>query len=308
MSSPFQDSEGKRTIREQWDTPILNHFRQQWESLFFYFGMPGRLALDIMIWKDLIRRIVAFELEENGNREDIIELRKILGLLGIPHALYCGFFEDVLIRKMDLDGKRYEQDEIVTLYNLDFCDSITSKIVTKTGSRCLRFEALRSLLNYQHQLSQSSQGGRFIFFLTVRDQMHTNEIWRFLRRDAAQSIKEFNNLARKYYPINKKHFQRNTPLTKAFVFHTLRSYFQGHGIKSYFYPLVRYTGASSSSRMLHFAILCSFDPPDVAHPEEIQSAEDFLKSKSYEVQGSSINVSPLGAMETIDIGGNHPNI
>lgn len=305
MGTGFQDSIGKRIIREKWDTPILNYFKNYWQTLYFYFGMPGKRALDIILWKSLIRRVVAFEVENNGDRSDIIELQRQLNLLGINHELYCGYFENVIIQKRDIDNKHYRQDDLVTLYNLDFCDSITSKILTSAGNKCLRFEALRTILDIQHQISQSTSQKKFILFLTIRDQIHTLVLREFLKLELPASIRDFNNSARKVIEVKAQKIQRHTLLTKSFVFHALRTYFQGHGVTSYFYPLIRYTGASVSSPMLHFVILCSFDSEETAYPGESQRCYNFLRSKSYEVKGNSIIKSPF-PIESMDIDPSNP--
>ncbi|HUI30183.1 MAG TPA: hypothetical protein VLX91_08190 [Candidatus Acidoferrales bacterium] len=308
MSAQFGDSPGKRVIREKWDTPILSHYRRHWNSLYFYSGMPGKLAIDILLWKDFIKRVFAFESEIND--ETIVELAKRLTLTGIRSTIYCGYFENILIQRIDLRGVKYEQDELITLYNLDFNDQITSKILAADGrAKCLRFEALQFVLNFQHQVSQMLPTKRFILLLTIKDQIHTSELNNFMRhRDIPQQIKEFNNAAKRFPRLSGEHTQQHTLLTKSFVFHTLRTYFKGHSITSYFYPLVRYTGKTKKSSMLHFAILCSFNSDGSALPEEPQSASDFLRSISYKVQRGAIVLSPIAPIENIDTGRNNPNL
>jgi hypothetical protein len=137
--------------------------------------------------------------------------------------------------------------------------------------------------------------------------MHSHELNSFLGLELPESLREFTNASKGIRPlVTSNHIQRHALLTKAFVIYTLRSYFYGHGIASYFYPLIRYTGASSRSKMLHFAILCSFGSMDTAQPQQQQTYEQFLKSKSFEVDGNKIVPKPLAQIETDDVGSTNP--
>src|SRR5713226_9391029 len=125
---------------------------------FRYMGLPGVDLLDVKLWKDMIDEVVAFEIREKPDRNDpqgrrsITELRRNMQMLGIPGYAYFGSMEEVVILRQDYDGMEYKQDKLVTLYNLDFCDEITSKIETaQAGKQLLRFAAIRQILLDQHE-------------------------------------------------------------------------------------------------------------------------------------------------------------
>src|SRR4030042_4585333 len=69
MGTEFRDHPRKKTIRVQWDTPLLKILHANWHADFFYCGLPGPQAIDIKLWRDMISRVIAFEVEcPNGNR------------------------------------------------------------------------------------------------------------------------------------------------------------------------------------------------------------------------------------------------
>ena len=183
MPSTFHDHHRKRIVREQWDTPTLEFLAGRWSTRYLYFGLPGPEALDVKLWKRLIQRVIAFELEDPAAanpRKKLVDLDRNLTLLGLPHAVYSGPLEEVVLEQEDRDGKPLVVDEFVTLFNLDFCNSITGKIPTQDGRKRLRFEVLREIVGFQRRLFRSTGTARFVILLAVHDSFNRDVMETFL--------------------------------------------------------------------------------------------------------------------------------
>ncbi len=170
----FGDSPGKRAVRELWNTPILKYLYQTYNMRFRYMGLPGVDLLDVKLWKDMIDEVIAFEIRAKPNPDDslgrrsITELRRNLQLLGIPGYAYFGSMEEVVILRTDYEGLEYKQDKFITLYNLDFCDEIGSKVDTaQAGKQLWRYEAIRQVLLDQQECYKRV-GGPGLFLILLR--------------------------------------------------------------------------------------------------------------------------------------------
>ncbi len=300
MPGGFADSPRKRVVREQWNTPVLQQVSRELEIKYLYFGLPGKEILDVRLWRDMIRRIIAFEIEDlraDNEREDLVEMTRNLALLGIPNQVYCGYVEHVLIFGEDDDGQVYDPDDLVTLYNLDFCNAITGKAPTRQGRTCLRLEAMRHLFELQHQRSIAGDGDRFVLLLTCQDQFHHSVMQGFLDdSDMPTTVEAWVQETLATKPLGTQPIQCNTPLLKAFVFSTLQTYAQELNISTCFLPMISYFGRTRRSRMVHFTILCRF----AALPTNEQPAEDFLRrvSATTDWDGTELTWPGLGPMET----------
>ena len=290
----FQDHERKRTVREQWDTPVLEWLYERWNTKYFYCGLPSPAALDIKLWRAMIRRVVAFELERertNKPRQNIEELSRNLTVMDIPHAVFCGSLEETILWREDNDGKPFELDEFVTLFNLDFCGRITERINTPKGKRCLRFEAIREILAIQRNLFRETGEGRFIILITAHDSFDVNAMRQFLARpDMPKAASQFAVEAASRRPLSSTGSAHNTDLLRLFVFSCLREYFHGQNVWSVFLPTVSYFGKSSSTRMVHLVAVCRMEKQESPLVIENQSLEDFLQVKVVRATDGAIEV------------------
>ena len=140
MASPFVDNPQKCVVREQWNTPLLRYLNTTYGVRYRYFGLPGVNLIDVNLWRDMIDHVVAFEPpSKDGNpRAGIDNLRRNMRARGILGRAYWGSFEEVVILGRDYEGTPYTQEKVVTLYNLDFCDEISSRVQTREkGKRSL---------------------------------------------------------------------------------------------------------------------------------------------------------------------------
>ena len=292
-------------VRENWNTPLLRHLHDKYGFRYRYMGFPGTDLTDIKLWKDMIEWVVAFELPAPGidKRLWVKGLRANLRKLGIPGVAYFGSFEQVVTLREDFDGQIYGQDRVITLYNLDFCDEISSEVETRElGKKLLRFEALRFILQDQKTCYVSVDGPtHFIMLLTVRNQTEANRINGFLKRNLFSETDAYCSICREIKPIPSGGLLIGSHAwaLKAFIYNSLKGYFGTPNISALFFPFVKYKGtpiklASGKilpSPMLHWMILCKFEKPE--KPSPVFLPNDFLDQvSSLAADMSGITIQP----------------
>lgn len=302
MSGRF-DTQDKKTVREVWNTPLLRYLHDNHQIKYRYLGLPGVDLTDIKLWKDMIEEVIAFELPDAGldERKSIIQLRRNLELVlvRVPCKAYYGSIEQVILVREDIDGLKYTQTKLVTLYNLDFCDEITSKIFTKEGAKCLRFELIRQLLTDQHECYRNNpELNIFIMLLTARNQTSSKFMKSYLfdEEDLDTSTHSFVKEANKVRPIPSENIALIKDYgwaLKAFIFNTIRSYLATPHLTCLMFPMVKYTGQAVSriitSPMMHWMFLCKFEDPQLPKPKVYP--KNFLFKSSLTVSGKSISMS-----------------
>jgi len=284
--SSFTETIGKKIVREQWNTPFIRYLHEKYGIRYRYMGFPGSELTDIKLWRDIIDEVIAFELPADGDDDRlwIRELRTNLRKLDIPGTAYFGSFEEVVILRQDFDGQPYKQDEVITLYNLDFCDEISSKIETSEfGKKLWRFEALRIILKDQKDCYRQFGGpSHFIILLTIRNQIEGARINGFLQQNLYSDTESYRSTCEKINPIPPigPLVGTHTWALKAFLCNTLKSYFSIPNISALFFPFVKYEGTPIrishkmflKSPMLHWMILCKFavdeNPTPQFYPEK----------------------------------------
>lgn len=309
MPAASTNSPRKEVVRTEWNTPILRAIHDLYGVEYFYCGLPGHEALDILLWRDMIRRVVAFEIEDgraNNRRHKIAELTAVLEKARIPSIVYTGYLEDVVLDSVDANGEALKLDETVTLYNLDFCNNISSKIIQPKGHKCMRFAALRALMSIQDNVFVHGGDSRFVILLTVRQEIHDYVLKAFqVRQDLPNATAGY--LAALPDPeqpyAEKPHILRSSSHLKAFVFTMLREYCGGHSISTHFLPMVKYNGRNDSP-MLHFTVLCRCTKPDHAFANNTQSPDLFLHQISARATDDDIIPEPCGKWESEELGDN----
>ena len=290
--SPF-DTIGKSVVRKQWNTPFLKLLNEKYGFRFRYMGLPGVDLLDVKLWRDMIDEVIAFEVPARKTKDDpegrsgILKLRREMQLLGIPGHAYFGPMEEVVILRKDYDGTRYDQKKVVTLYNLDFCDEIASKISTRNqGEQAWRFESIRQILLDQKQVYQKyREPSRFILLLTIRNQIDAMKIRHLLSgnlfEDTSAYLRSCGGL--NSLPNQGPLLGTHTWVLKAFVYNMLCQYFASPHIAATFFPVVRYYGTPVQAKrrqlkspMLHCMLLCNFDDERTASPA--YSPVDYLSA------------------------------
>jgi hypothetical protein len=297
------DTQDKKTVREVWNTPILRYLHDNHQIKYRYLGLPGVDLSDIKLWRDMIEEVVAFELPDRGlnERESIVQLKRNLELVlvKVPSKVYYGSMEQVIILREDIDGSKYSQTKLITLYNLDFCDEITSKIPTKAGEKCLRFELIRQLLTDQHECYRiNSELNIFIMLLTARNQTSSDFMKSYLFDEDGLDTTTHNFVeeANKVRPIpteNISLIKEYGWALKAFIYNTIRSYLAAPHLTCLLFPMVKYTGRPVSktiaSPMMHWMFLCKFEDPQL--PRARVYPKNFLLKSSLAVADKIVSMS-----------------
>lgn len=311
MSSLFIDHPRKQTVREKWNTPILTWLYRKWGAKYLYLGLPGPEAHDIKLWAEMIERVIAFEITDDTKdnpRENFERLSANLTLMKLPHTVYHGNLEDVVLWKRDLDEKEFTIDKFITLFNLDFCNSITGKVPTPNGRKCWRFETIREIITIQRALFRTTGVSKFVMLITVYDAFHRREMDRFIaRQDLASDIRTSVSRERAVKVPDSTLYQ-NTELLRLFVFDFLRGCFAGQNIKSFFLPAVKFSGRTPYSPMIHFCVVCEMENMESAQVVDEQNAGDFVNMGIVTADNAAIRrgrddlVDPLVSLKNTWVG------
>jgi len=275
MPAVFSDSPGKQAVRELWNTPILRHLNTAHGLRYRYMGLPGVRLIDITLWKDMIDEIVAFEVRAQPNRRDpdgrrnILELRENLRKINIPSVAYYGSMEQVVCLRRDFDGVEYSQSNLVTLYNLDFCDEIASKIETpEHGKQIWRFAAIRQILQDQSEcFVRTQEDSLFVIMLTCRNQIGGRQLLEFLNDQLYADTESYINMAggRSAIPGIGPLIGSHGWALKGYLYDQFRQYMSNPHVSSIFLPVVKYIGTPVrtmdgplESPMFHWMAVCKF--------------------------------------------------
>lgn len=196
--------------------------------------------------------------------------------------------EEVLILRRDYDGNDYAQKNVVTLYNLDFCDEISSRIATRDqGAQVWRFEAIRQILRDQSECFQRDKEPRFfIILLTFRNQIDAQKLRTMLASNLYGDTQKYLDACGgiSSLPTNGFTLGAHTWALKAYIHNFIRQYLSNPNISAVFFPLVKYMGTPVrttkgpllDSPMLHCMMLCRFEQIQSPNPTFLPA--DYLPS------------------------------
>lgn len=248
----------KNLIRVAWSKPLLQFLHRKLGGRLVYLGLPGPEIEDLDEWLEHLRHIIAFQCEDSRYPNAFENLRAKLQLLERErridnYQVYKGYIEQVLLRGYDEAEERqsFFQPDIVTVYNLDFCNKITSPITFKDTDgeikKAYKFEAVNCLLDIQRNLNEVSK--KFILFLTVHCSYDGNELELFIRNPPSPDISTYLENSRKV-----KGDMKNACIIRLFIIETLQAYFRTFGFVPKFLPTLFYRGLKQTP-LLHFTIM-----------------------------------------------------
>jgi hypothetical protein len=302
----YTDHERKEVIRTQWCKEhlklLVNHFSKK----LIYLGLPGIRALDILDWIDFLDKVIVFQCsdyKEDGDTScnaDFSELESLLESLEDgekikTYALFKGFIEDIVIGGFDEDGSIFNLSDFITVYNLDFCNGLTTPRTTRTLKgdviQYLKIDVVEKLFEYQNTLSEKSSAKNFLFYLTV----HSN----FLESKMEEvKSREISNYRKKYSKIKKGKDAITIRDLKAYTFYKLSKIFKNLSFHFEFLPPIFYQGSSYPNRekggkyehhwMLTFTVLGS----KVKEEEKVyeQDIKTFLENKFIFASNTNIRI------------------
>jgi hypothetical protein len=291
----------KRTIRDYWCKPLIRFLHENLRQKLTYLGLPAPDAHDIMCWIDYLDHVIAFQCRDypkpssvDQSKEAVQKLeRKLLELERQgkleSFALYDGYIEEVLIKEKDTVGKDFSQNQIVTIYNLDFCNSITVPLYyydQKHNRReAYKSEAIKKLLEIQRKISVSNNGAKFVMFLTVHSDFFHSEKERFSQQEQDVQLRKYiSKVAR----LSKT--ERDLRTLKTYVYQILKSLFCASEFSPEFLPAIYYKGASSQGQenwLVHFTIIGTHNRNPSTIAPCLQEPMTFIGQKFLDIKGNT---------------------
>jgi len=296
----FKDTIQKEVIRTQWCKSLIKFVHEKLGYKLIYLGLPGPQALDLLEWIDYIDQVIAFQCREypkpssvNQSLDKVLELEKKLrdferqGKL-TTFSLYDGYIEEVVLRGRDINGNHLSQNDVVTIYNLDFCNGITAPLKVKDDEGNIqeyyKSDAIRRLLEIQRDISSQTRCKKFIMFLTVHSLFWKEEAKKFVSQTESEPLKKY------FLKINSlRGGPRWIRLLKAYIFDTVKRYFCNYDFTPEFLPVIYYKGAGLviENWLLLFTIIGA-ENKGISEAPCFQRTDDFLSQKFLTVRGKSL--------------------
>ncbi len=278
----------KRAIREHWCKPLLGFLHDELGCKLTYLGLPSPEAHDILCWIEYLDNVIAFQCREYPNpssakqtRDDVLKLENKLlelersGRLS-AFAVYDGYIEEVLIKGRDTAGEQFGQEDFITVYNLDFCNSIATPLryIAEDGSiqSAFKSQAIRELLNWQRRAAVDP--GKFVMFLTLHSSFLADEEARYLKQEASQPVAGYlKKISRQLHGPEK-----SLRTLRTYVYQLVTGHFSTFEFTPELLPTIYYEGAGENW-LVHFTVVGTLNrnPSGLASP--LQSPESVLNQK-----------------------------
>ena len=311
----FKDTSRKRVIRRQWCKSLVRFVHEKLGYKLIYLGLPGPQALDLLAWIEYIDQVIAFQCRNyphpssvNQRRDKVSELETKLrdferqGKL-TTFSLYDGYIEEVILRGRDTIGSRFNQNDVVTIYNLDFCNGITAPLEVPDDQGNIqeyyKSHAIRKLLEIQRDISSQTRCKRFIMFLTIHSSFWNQEAKNFVRQAESVALKKyFSKIGSLHGPPKK------VRLLKAYIFDTIKGYFCHGDFTPEFLPAIYYQGAGVDREnwLLLFTIVSALNK-EISGAPCFQQTRAFLDQKFLTVDNESLiplnqeNISEVNCLQ-----------
>lgn len=269
MANSFS-TPSKVKIRREWNLPILKVIYEKTRKKLIYLGLPSPDADDVQDWIDYIDKVIAFQCrhypkpsDPNQGKEALEQLESKLNLFETQgkistYTIYDGYIEEVLLRGRDISNIQYEQNEIITLYNLDYCNSLSAPVEYLDNEGHVRsgykFESIQKLIDFQKKISVVSK--KFILFLTIKCDYYEPEMEDLICNGCESTLRPIHE---KYRTIDDT-IEKQARLLRSYTIQNLKTFFTSNGFIPEFLPTINYNGKPipRSNRdfiLLHFSVL-----------------------------------------------------
>lgn len=313
MAKSF-NTEAKVIIRNKWDKCLLKYIQKKVGDRLVYLGLPSPEAEDIDAWIDHLKMVIAFQCRNYGeistleqSREDIIRLHE--KLLSYERSMklddfivYDGYIEEVVLRGYDNSPDTpisFDLCNVITVYNLDFCNNITSPIeyLDRNGDlkKAYKFNAVKELVQLQGQLSSVSN--KFVLFLTVHSSYKGGELDSFIN-PTKQTNTEINRMLDSFRGLDTE--LKNQKIVQLFVIETLKSYFRVNNITPHFLPTIYYHGLGGQG-LLHFSVLGNICDNTAGEAPWYQCIEELCSQKRITIENEDFSILSYDEIETKDV-------
>lgn len=289
MEGGVYNTEHKVFIRERWNKPLIKFLSKKIGSKLIYMGLPSSSAEDLTQWIEFIKVVIAFQCRIYGTRsdqsQDRSEIEKLTVLLRKlererkieNYVVFDGYIEEVVIRGYDNSPHQiaFDQGQLVTLYNLDFCNDIASPLefIDQNGDvqKIYKFSAIQKLLQVQETLSIVSD--KFIFLLTVHCSYNGGELQNFINHPPDEQVKQY---LEKYRTMSGN--ERNARIVRLFVCYQIQKYFPVFNFSHKILPVIKYNGIGGTP-LLHFVVVGTRPASNAAGIPIYQSVNEILDQK-----------------------------
>ena len=309
----FKDHSAKKVIRDQWCSPLLKFIHDSLGYKLIYLGLPGPQALDLLSWIDYIEQVIAFQCRDYPNPSSKLQVKtRVQELEGKlrelerqskikTFALYDGYIEEVILKGMDTNGDRFNQQDIVTVYNLDFCNGITAPltVVDEKGNThsFYKSEVIRKLLEIQRDISSAARCKKFIMFLTIHSGFWFKEEERFISQNQDKDIKQYIDTLNKL-----KGWSKRIKLLKAYMYQIVRNFFCHCDFTPEFLPVINYLGVGKEKKnwLMHFTVIGSFNKQASGLAPCLQNPQDFLDQKFLIIKSNKLGQINIVGIKEVD--------
>ncbi len=321
----FKDHPSKKIIREQWCNPLIRFIHEKLDYKFLYLGLPGPQAIDLLSWIDYIDQVIAFQCRDYPNpssrqqaNDTVIELEKKLSEFERQKKLstftvYDGYVEEVVLKGRDINGNPFSQNEIVTIYNLDFCNGITVPLtVTDDNGNIQNFyksETIRKLLEFQRDVSSQTRCKKFIMFLTIHSNFLRQEKKRFIAQTQDAELKRYINSLNSFSSLKgqpKKVYLyqmvKNAKLLKVYLYQMVKNFFCNCDFTPEFLPVIYYRGVGKDTEnwLMHFTIIGSLNKQISGIAPSLQNSQNFLNQKLLTIKDNKLTMMEFAEVKEIN--------
>lgn len=296
----FKDHPVKQVIREQWCKPLIKHLCEILGYKLNYLGLPGIKAIDILTWIEYLDKVIAFDIghyavkyNHTTAKKNIDKLYQILSKLessGVIEnfSLHHGYIEEVVLKGVDKQGFYFKPSDVITIYNLDFCNALTVPLKIpdpETGevTRYYKSEVFNKLLALQEKISKENTNSKFIFYLTIHSNFWEDEGKKIISDEKYNFYKEYSDSLKS---LNES--ERNIRLLRFFIIDLLSTQFISHYFIPEFLPTLYYNG-TSDNKLLCFTVIGTFVKGDGRKAEFYQSIETLINEKFLQPNDEGIN-------------------
>jgi len=279
----FKPHGTKQIIREQWCRKII----ESTGANLTYLGLPAKEALDVFNWLPHLDKVIAFQCSDHRpdkviTWEDAAYLESKLLTIErksdiSSYSLYKGYIETVVLRGRDEGGKPFDATKPVQIFNLDFCNQLTSPLKTfdenSNPVKYYKLETVAKLLEYQRDLPIADIKKNFTMFITVH--ANINELELMVHRDeisGGEYADYYNSIT------NLQGIERNIRLVKLSMFHFLKTCFCSRFFVPHFLPPVFYQG-TGSHKLLTFTVKGVYEKTSIGSAAFKQDMRALLNSK-----------------------------
>ncbi|MEK0337654.1 MAG: hypothetical protein QQN41_09510 [Nitrosopumilus sp.] len=257
-----------------------------------YLGLPAEGAHDVISWIDYIDYVIAFQCRNYPEPSSIEQSKDVIikleeKLLELERqgkissfSLYDGYIEEVLIKGKDTSGQEYIQDRTVTVYNLDFCNSIIDPIYyhdeNNIEHKAFKSQAIRKLLQLQSANCQGEQSCKFVMFLTVHSNFFGNEEKRFLNDPRERDLQRYLNKISRNSDLSR--IEKMIRRLKAYIYQLAKNFFCTSDFSPEFLPVIFYEG-TGENWLTHFTIVGAYNKNPSSIATIFQNSAAFLNQK-----------------------------